>query len=213
MEIIKHVLCVSDEDFSSNVDDSRFGRPHEPTSNLLLVCKAWMRIAMPYLYECVVLRTSGQVEAFMDVMNDKVIGRELKPLVRRIRLEDHFGMLTKSLLDLFPNILELYIPYPGHGEEDIGGLCDAFSKIKPEHVIIGYAGALDSREFGAHEHFIDALSIAVKHSWTTLVRFFLFFFRYLYISSDYYRGHLKYISLDLSARNIIFFISTLYIRP
>ena len=181
MEIIKHVLCVSDEDFSSNVDDSKFGRPHEPTSNLLLVCKAWMRIAMPYLYECVVLRTSGQVEAFMDVMNDKVIGRELKPLVRRIRLEDHFGMLTKSLLDLFPNILELYIPYPGHGEEDIGGLCDAFSKIKPERIAIGFVGGSDLSEFGAHAYFINALSMAVKHSWTTLVRFFDFFLLSIYL--------------------------------
>ena len=172
VEIIKHVLCVSDEDFSRNVDDSKFGRPHEPTSNLLLVCKAWMRIAMPYLYECVVLRTSGQVEAFMDVMNDKVIGRELKPLVRRIRLEDHFGMLTKSLLDLFPNILELHIPYPRHGEEDIGGLCDAFSKIKPERIAIGHAGGSDLSEFGVYAPLINALSNAVKHSWTTLVRFF-----------------------------------------
>ena len=172
MEIIKHVICVSDEDFSRNVDDSKFGRPHEPTSNLLLVCKAWMRIAMPYLYECVVLRTSGQVEAFMDVMNDKVIGRELKPLVRRIRLEDHFGMLTKSLLDLFPNILELYIPYPRHGEEDIKGFLDSLSKIKPERIVIGYAGDSDLSEFGVYAHFINALSNAVKHSWTTLVRFF-----------------------------------------
>ena len=181
VEIIKHVLCVSDEDFSSNVYGSKFGRPHEPTSNLLLVCKAWMRIAMPYLYECVVLRTSGQVEAFMDVMNDKVIGRELKPLVRRIRLEDHFGMLTKSLLDLFPNILELYIPYPGHGEEDIGGLCDAFSKIKPERIAIGFVGGSDLSEFGAHAYFINALSMAVKHSWTTLVRFFDFFLLSIYL--------------------------------
>ena len=174
VEIIKHVLCVSDEDFSSNVDDSKFGRPHEPTSNLLLVCKAWMRIAMPYLYECVVLRTTGQVEALLDVMRNKTVGKELKPLVRRIRLEDHFGMMTKSLLKLFPNIPELYIQHPETEEDNIKGLCDSFSEIKPKRVIIGYAGFKYNRSSEVREYFMESLSAAVRQSWTTLVRLLLF---------------------------------------
>ena len=167
-DIFKKILFISDEDFSSRVCDSPFGRSPTHSSDILMVCKTWLRIATPLLYECVVLRTRAQAEAFYNAVKDKKTGDVLISSVRRIRLEDHFGLSTKQVFKSLPNLSELFITTPAARDETIKSSFPGFRHVNPKRVILDMTE--EELYFKSHRIFATLLEEAIKESWNELVR-------------------------------------------
>ncbi|KAJ7658840.1 hypothetical protein DFH06DRAFT_919114, partial [Mycena polygramma] len=66
-------------------DVSPFAKPSLSTSAYLVVCRDWLRLATPLLYNVVVIRSKSQANALEKVLvNNKEFGRFIKKL-RRLR--------------------------------------------------------------------------------------------------------------------------------
>src|SRR5262245_53222399 len=81
-EILSPVLSVSDDQFSSTAELSPFSSFSKLSSaTLLLVCKSWLRVAYPLLYNTVVIRSSGQAHALANSLHANLtLGRHVKKL-------------------------------------------------------------------------------------------------------------------------------------
>ncbi|KAJ7896796.1 hypothetical protein B0H14DRAFT_2233645, partial [Mycena olivaceomarginata] len=87
-EILSPALKVSDEVFSHTSRVSPFSKYSEFTSAYLLVCKSWLRIATPLLYNVVILRSKAQVKALsLALAGNKVLGK----FIKKLRVEGGYG--------------------------------------------------------------------------------------------------------------------------
>ncbi|KAJ7699467.1 hypothetical protein B0H14DRAFT_3653002 [Mycena olivaceomarginata] len=78
-EILSPALKVSDEVFSDTSRVSPFSKYSESTSAYLLVCKSWLRVATPLLYNVVILRSKAQAKALsLSLAGNKVLGKPLE---------------------------------------------------------------------------------------------------------------------------------------
>ena len=62
-EILAPQLLVSEELFADTGTTSPFSKAERSSSDVLLVCKRWMRVATPPLYHTVVIRSMAQAKA------------------------------------------------------------------------------------------------------------------------------------------------------
>ncbi|KAJ6568949.1 hypothetical protein B0H19DRAFT_1256639 [Mycena capillaripes] len=80
-EILSPALKVSDELFSDTSDVSPFAKYSPSTSAYLVVCRDWLRVATPLLYNVGVLRSKSQANALEKVLEtQKEFGRFIKKL-------------------------------------------------------------------------------------------------------------------------------------
>ncbi|KAJ7800097.1 hypothetical protein B0H13DRAFT_1673125 [Mycena leptocephala] len=80
-EILSPALKVSDEMFSDTSDVSPFAKVSLSTSAYLVVCRDWLRVATPLLYNVVVLRSRSQACALEKVLQSHPeLGRFIKKL-------------------------------------------------------------------------------------------------------------------------------------
>ncbi|KAJ7606203.1 hypothetical protein FB45DRAFT_878708 [Roridomyces roridus] len=97
-EIFTPVLSVPEETFSSH---RRGYVPSEaldaPSSSILLVCKTWLRIATPLLYEVAIISSSsrGQAQALKLALRSNP---ELGRLIKKIRVEGGYGTSMHTIL-------------------------------------------------------------------------------------------------------------------
>jgi len=59
-EILYPVLQVDDHSFSDTSAKSPFSLMNYSNSEILVVCKRWLRVATPLLYNVVILRSTAQ---------------------------------------------------------------------------------------------------------------------------------------------------------
>ena len=99
-----------------------------PPVALLLVCKKWLRIGTPLLYEAVVLRTHAQLHAFALTLRSPHAPPCLGALVRRLRVEGTVAPFLDRVVRRTPYVHTLLIgldvatekgfhafPYPSAG--------------------------------------------------------------------------------------------------
>ncbi|KAF7319604.1 F-box domain-containing protein [Mycena chlorophos] len=67
-EILSPALKVPEKLFSNLSPISPFAKYSVSTSSILLVCKAWLRVATPLLYDVVILRSKAQAKALGDAL-------------------------------------------------------------------------------------------------------------------------------------------------
>ncbi|KAJ7156524.1 hypothetical protein C8R43DRAFT_883883, partial [Mycena crocata] len=104
-EILSPALHVSEKDFCDNGHNpSPFSRYLESTSAYLLVCKAWLRVATPLLYNVVVLRSKAQAAALCQTLSKN---NELGQFIRKLRVEGGYGSPMHKILQFAPNISDL----------------------------------------------------------------------------------------------------------
>jgi hypothetical protein len=92
-EILSPALKVSDEVFSDTSEVSPFAKYAESTSAYLLVCKSWLRVSTPLLYNIVILRSKAQAKALSLALAGN---KELGQFIKKLRVEGGYGtpMLT-----------------------------------------------------------------------------------------------------------------------
>ncbi|KAJ7694487.1 hypothetical protein B0H14DRAFT_3043906 [Mycena olivaceomarginata] len=105
-EILSPALKVSDEIFRDTSAVSPFSNYSESTSAYLLVCKSWLRVATPLLYNVVILRSKAQAKALsLALSGNEELGQFIKKL--RIYSTDNTNGLCKGLELINPTTLIL----------------------------------------------------------------------------------------------------------
>jgi hypothetical protein len=97
-------LKISDEDFSDTSGVSPFAKYSESTSAYLVVCKSWLRVATPLLYNVVILRSEAQAKGLsLALSTNNLLGQ----FIKKLRVED--GPPMHIILQFAPNISDLFI--------------------------------------------------------------------------------------------------------
>ncbi|KAJ7503396.1 hypothetical protein B0H11DRAFT_582819 [Mycena galericulata] len=132
-EILSPALKVSDELFSDTSDVSPFAKYTLSTSAYLLVCKDWLRVATPLLYNVVVLRSKSQANALEKVL---LQNQEFGRFIKKLRVEGGFGIALHTILKSAPNITDVSLSLAIWSSDSTSGLCKGLSLINPQRVIL-----------------------------------------------------------------------------
>ncbi|KAJ7915196.1 hypothetical protein B0H13DRAFT_2189598, partial [Mycena leptocephala] len=107
-EILTPVLRVSDHLFSDTSTKGRspFATNTESTSAMLVVCKAWLRVATPLLYHIAILRSTAQAQALAAALKKNP---DLVLFIKKPRTEGRYGIAMHHILKISPNISDLVL--------------------------------------------------------------------------------------------------------
>ncbi|KAJ7615728.1 hypothetical protein DFH06DRAFT_1483914 [Mycena polygramma] len=132
-EILSPAFKVSDDLFSDTYDVSPFATPVISSSAYLLVCRDWLRVATPLLYNVVILRSRSQANALEKVLQKhKAFGR----FIRKLRVEGGYGMAMHTILKSAPNITDIFLSLAIWASDNTQGLCKGLPLIDPHRVIL-----------------------------------------------------------------------------
>ncbi|KAJ7237745.1 hypothetical protein B0H12DRAFT_1138509 [Mycena haematopus] len=132
-EILSPALKVSDELFCDQSDISPFAKNSESTSAYLLVCKPWLRVATPLLYNTVVLRSKAQAKALSVALYGN---KELGKFIKKLRVEGGYGPPMHIILQCSPNISDLFLSFILYSSDNTSGLCKGLRLINPTRLIL-----------------------------------------------------------------------------
>ncbi|KAJ7481427.1 hypothetical protein B0H11DRAFT_2193552 [Mycena galericulata] len=131
-EILSPLLKHPDEVFSSTSEKPLLS-PGYSSSTYLLVCKSWLRVSTPLLYNVVIFRTTAQAEALGKVLQTHP---EFGRFIRKLRVEGGFGRVMHAILKCAPNITDLFVSLLIWGSDDSSGLCAGLPLINPRRIIL-----------------------------------------------------------------------------
>ncbi|KAJ7649572.1 hypothetical protein DFH06DRAFT_1208529 [Mycena polygramma] len=189
-EILSPALKVPDDMFAHNDSEiSPFATYNGSSSAVLLVCKAWLRVATPLLYNVVVLRSKAQAKALeRTLIQDRDLGRWIK----KLRVEGAYGTPMRTILQSSPNVTDFFLSLDISAADNTSGLCTGLPFINPIRVILqdsmGFKNKMlgnlmsalkecfskwdkleivdlpptSTRSPGNHQHVLDALKQSVK---------------------------------------------------
>jgi hypothetical protein len=132
-EILSPVLKVSDEIFSDTSKVSPFAKYSESTSAYLLVCKSWLRVSTPLLYNVVILRSKAQAKALSLAL---ARNKELGQFIKKLRVEGGYGTPMLIILQSSPNISDLFVSLEIYSSDNSSGLCKGLSLLNPNRLIL-----------------------------------------------------------------------------
>ncbi|KAJ7875669.1 hypothetical protein B0H13DRAFT_1893997 [Mycena leptocephala] len=132
-EILSPALKVSDEVFSNTSYVSPFANYSESTSAYLLVCKSWLRVATPLLYNVVILRSKAQAKALSVALSKN---KQLGQFIKKLRVEGGYGPSMLLILQCSPNISDLFISFEIYASDNTGGLCKGLPLLNPTRFIL-----------------------------------------------------------------------------
>ncbi|KAJ6482946.1 hypothetical protein C8R47DRAFT_578728 [Mycena vitilis] len=142
-QILSPALRVSDAAFSalSSNGGSPFMTFSESSSALLLVSKAWLRVATPLLYNVVVLRSKAQAQALAVALTRNP---DLARFIKKLRVEGAFSEAMSTILRACKDITDLFLSLDldRRIDDDASGLCRGLFLIDPVRLIVD-AGRLD----------------------------------------------------------------------
>jgi hypothetical protein len=164
-EILSPALKVSDEVFSDTSDVSPFAKYSESTSAYLLVCKSWLRVATPLLYNTVVLRSKAQAKALSVALSGN---EQLGQFIKKLRVEGGYGQPMHTILKCSPNISDLFLSLAIYSSDNTSGLCKGLSLINPTRLILRDSERGRSLENKVVSQLLDALSKSIP-KWDRLV--------------------------------------------
>ncbi|KAF7340242.1 hypothetical protein MVEN_01942900 [Mycena venus] len=137
-EIISHILLLSaikvpDETFSDTAVVSPFASYAQSTSAFLLVCKDWLRVSTPLLYNVVVIRSKAQALALEAALKSN---KDLGTFIKKLRVEGGYGQAMKHILKASPNITDLCLSLAIWSSDAVSGLCQSLHMVNPVRLII-----------------------------------------------------------------------------
>ncbi|KAH6880251.1 hypothetical protein BKA70DRAFT_191998, partial [Coprinopsis sp. MPI-PUGE-AT-0042] len=164
-EIIKEVLTpalhVPDKPFADlSPRSSPFSSYELSSSAMLLVCKAWLRVATPLLYETVVMRSKAQAQGLASALQGNP---QLCYFIKKLRIEGGYGTSIHTILKQSLGVTDLWLSVALWSNESIGGYSKGFALIRPHRLIIVDDGHSKSHTIR------NALGEAVEKHWDTLI--------------------------------------------
>ena len=164
-EILSPPLLVPDEMFADTGAVSPFSRVDRSASDVLLVCKSWMRAATPWLYSTVIVRSMAQAKALaLALTNNPDFGK----FIRRLRVEGAYAEYIWVVVKTAPNITDLCMTVAVWSDVSSAGLIKSLAHIDPRRVILTLAPEKPIKNKN-HKAILSALCTQVQ-SWTRLVR-------------------------------------------
>ncbi|KAJ7718709.1 hypothetical protein B0H16DRAFT_1608687 [Mycena metata] len=168
-EILSPALRVSDEAFSyvsHHNTVSPFMTFTESTSALLVVCKSWLRVATPLLYNVVILRSKAQAQALAATLT---ANPALGAFIRKLRAEGGYAISMFKILQNSPNITDLFLSVDFASGDNACGLCRGLALLDPIRVIVGKA-TLWGRISKNAQKLVDTLAECIP-AWKNLAVF------------------------------------------
>lgn len=167
-EILSPLLKHSDAAFSERSEKALL-QPGYSSSTYLLVCKSWLRVSTPLLYNVVILRTTAQAAALAKVLEAHP---EIGVFIKKLRVEGGFGNAMHTILERSSNITDLFLSLLIYGTDSVKELCSGLALINPKRVIL--FDAADPRKEKPKKNkqvtqLLDALCLAVT-KWNNLAR-------------------------------------------
>jgi hypothetical protein len=99
----------------------------------LLVCKTWLRVGTPLVYETIVLNSAAQAGDFRtSLINTPLLGSR----VRKLRIHRCFEGDLREILPSCPQITDLYISFGTYPDDQVNGLGISLEVIRPTRVIV-----------------------------------------------------------------------------
>lgn len=137
--------------------------PRGIPTQLLLVCKQWLRVATPLLYETVQLRSDADVVKLARTLTSTP---SLGPFIHNLYLNGGYGHKLHDVIRHAPNICTLYVELHLLSKLPISGLLHALPRMNPTQVFVhGYDwGSVNKKTSTTTRAFFDALG-----SWKSLV--------------------------------------------
>ncbi|KAJ7490920.1 hypothetical protein FB451DRAFT_1124494 [Mycena latifolia] len=132
-EILSPALKVPEEVFSDTSRVSPFAKYSESSSAYLLVCKSWLRVATPLLYNVVILRSKAQAKALSQALAEN---KDLGQFIKKLRVEGGYGAPMGTILKSSPNISDLFLSFEIYAADNTNGLCSGLPFINPTRVIL-----------------------------------------------------------------------------
>ncbi|KAF7354814.1 Abhydrolase domain-containing protein mpaH [Mycena sanguinolenta] len=133
-EILSPALKFSDSDFSDFTSDvSPFANYSESSSAYLLVCKPWLRVTTPLLYNLVILRSKAQAKALRVVLSGN---KELGKFIKKIRVEGGYELSMHAILRCSPNICYPFLSLEIYSSDSTSGLRRGLQLINPTRLIL-----------------------------------------------------------------------------
>ena len=133
-EILSLVFRISDEMFQDVSGISPFSRPdHIPTSTVLCVCKRWMNVATPFLYNVVILRSSAQAKALRRTLRRN---KHYGAYIKKFRTEGCYGAAMRAIIYSAPNICDLCLLLDMRASGDVTGLDSSLASINPSRLVV-----------------------------------------------------------------------------
>ncbi|KAJ7049896.1 hypothetical protein C8F01DRAFT_1181372 [Mycena amicta] len=142
-EILSPALTVDDDVFTEScAHSSPFANFSESTSAYLLVCKSWLRVATPLLYNVVVIRSKAQAKALAGVLSKN---GELGRFIKKLRVEGGHGAPMQAILKCAPNVTDLFLSLNMFALDSTDGLCKGFAHISPTKLILDDDGCKSNK--------------------------------------------------------------------
>jgi hypothetical protein len=132
-EILSPALKIDNDLFADTSNRSPFSFPTQSKSVLLTVCKRWLRVSTPLLYNVVVLRSAAQAQALARVLKKN---KEFSRFIKKIRVEGGFGAAMEKILSAANNITDIHILLEIWSNDNVSGLCKGLPLLNPSHVIL-----------------------------------------------------------------------------
>ncbi|KAH6909295.1 hypothetical protein BKA70DRAFT_1149250 [Coprinopsis sp. MPI-PUGE-AT-0042] len=162
-EILSPALLVPDEAFASTSWKSPFANYQLTSSTILVVCKDWLRVATPLLYETVILRSKAQAQALAAaVKNDAQLGT----FIKKVRLEGGYGNSVYEIFKRSPNIRHLWQKGGLASSESVAGYAKAFNSVSLEALIIVDGSGRSTGKI--NDSLYEAIAQAIKGNWRDL---------------------------------------------
>ncbi|KAJ6454603.1 hypothetical protein C8R45DRAFT_1037492 [Mycena sanguinolenta] len=163
-EILFFALRVSDAAFSalSVTGDSPFVSFRESSSAYLRVSKGWLRVATPFLYKVVIIRSKAQAQALAATLSSNpALGRYIK----KLRVEGGYAISMLKVLESSKNLTDLFLSADVAHSDNASGLCRGLPLVDPVRVILDMQGlSMDSRKL------VNALRKCIP-TWKKLAQF------------------------------------------
>jgi len=170
--ILEPAFIVSNDHFADNGPSSPFAKVPQSAGEFLRVCKRWMRITTPLLYETVVIRSRAQAQSLSLALSRSP---EFGSFTKRLRLEGVYGdFLTPDIYETMPNVKQLCFTVSIHHTNDISGLQRAFELFDVERVVLTLHGNSLVNRHKIRARLIEDIADAIITHWSNLVRRIIF---------------------------------------
>ncbi|KAJ7052208.1 hypothetical protein C8F01DRAFT_1171295 [Mycena amicta] len=168
-EILSPALKVPDDSFT-NASSATFASYTESTSAYLLVCKSWLRVSTPLLYNVVILRSKAQAQALENALSKNA---DLGRFIKKLRVEGGYGPSMHTILKASPNITDLFLSLEIWSPDKTDGLCKGLPLISPAGLILRDTSS-ESYSNAPHNKMVRSLVdtlVAVIPKWEHLTTF------------------------------------------
>ncbi|KAJ7495376.1 hypothetical protein FB451DRAFT_1213965 [Mycena latifolia] len=132
-EILAPMLTVSEAAFADTSRNSPFVSNTESSSAVLLVCKAWLRVSTPLLYNVVVLRSKAQAQALEATLRKNA---DLGKFIKKLRVEGGFGSAMRGILKNASSVTDLFLSLHLRAADSPSGLVVGLQEINPRRLIL-----------------------------------------------------------------------------